>query len=88
MKTQLLFKSRLHKMAFFLLFAISFNSYAMPPFYGAIPDVNFETRLIALGLDSGPIDHLVLKSSVASVTSLNLNYSNIQDLTGIQFFIS
>ena len=87
MKTQLLFKTKLQKMAFLFLFAISFNSHAKG-LCASIPDVNFETKLIALGLDSGPIDHLVLKSSIAGITSLNVSNSNIQDMTGIQFFVA
>ena len=54
----------------------------------AIPDVNFETKLIALGYDSGPIDHLVLTTNISAITVLDINNSAIQDLTGIQDFVS
>ncbi|MCL6460692.1 MAG: T9SS type A sorting domain-containing protein [Flavobacterium micromati] len=56
--------------------------------YTLIPDLNFEKRLIALGHDSGAPDGKVLTSSIASVTSLNVNTVNISDLTGIQDFVS
>ena len=54
--------------------------------YTSIPDNNFEKALIALGLDSGPIDSQVLTSSIEYVLSLNINNKQIEDLTGIQGF--
>lgn len=56
--------------------------------YTLIPDVKFENKLIALGIDSGVSDGKVLTSSIASITDLNLYYSSITDLTGIQDFVS
>ncbi|MFH6991933.1 T9SS type A sorting domain-containing protein [Flavobacterium sp. FlaQc-48] len=53
-----------------------------------IPDVNFENRLISLGLDSGAPDGKVLTANVASVTSLNVDNRFISDLTGIEAFTS
>lgn len=54
--------------------------------YTSIPDINFENKLIALGIDSGAPDGKVLTSKVATVTTLSINNSNISDLTGIQDF--
>ena len=56
--------------------------------YTAIPDPNFEKKLIALGLDSGTVDGKVLTSNIQSETSLDVSQSNISDLTGIQDFTS
>ncbi len=54
--------------------------------YTAIPDINFENKLIALGYDSGTPDGKVLTSKIDSITTIDLYYSNITDLTGIQDF--
>jgi Leucine-rich repeat (LRR) protein len=56
--------------------------------YTLIPDVNFETKLIALGIDSGVADGKVLTNNVNKLTSLNLSSSAISDLTGIQDFVA
>nr|WP_198999646.1 T9SS type A sorting domain-containing protein [Flavobacterium sp. ASV13] len=56
------------------------------PQYTLIPDVNFENKLIALGIDTGTPDGMVLTSRVSSITELNLYNSNISDLTGIEDF--
>ncbi|MFB9107828.1 T9SS type A sorting domain-containing protein [Flavobacterium gyeonganense] len=55
--------------------------------YTSIPDVNFENKLISLGLDSGTIDGKVLTSNITKVTSLNVSSSSITNLTGIQDFV-
>lgn len=57
--------------------------------YTAIPDPNFEGRLISLGLDSGAVDGKVLTSNISNVTYLYV-YANdkITDLTGIEDFAS
>ncbi|HSD07874.1 LamG-like jellyroll fold domain-containing protein, partial [Flavobacterium sp.] len=54
--------------------------------YTSIPDVNFEKKLIALGIDSGTADGKVLTSSISSLTSLNVSSSSITNLTGIEDF--
>lgn len=59
--------------------------------YTLIPDLNFEKKLIAFGIDSGEADGKVLTSSISTLTSLNLNTNVngaglIKDLTGIQDF--
>ncbi|WP_428741088.1 hypothetical protein [Tenacibaculum sp.] len=61
--------------------------------YVNIPDTQFETKLINLGIDSdGIVNQQLLKSDALRVTSLNLNTSNdnfmIKDLTGIEGFIN
>jgi Leucine-rich repeat (LRR) protein len=55
--------------------------------YTLIPDVNFEKKLIALGIDSGVTDGKVLTNSVNKLTSLDVSNSSIVDLTGIQDFV-
>ncbi|MFW0737496.1 T9SS type A sorting domain-containing protein [Flavobacterium sp. T12S277] len=59
-----------------------------PGSYTLIPDINFEKKLIALGIDSGAPDGKVLTSKISSITEIDLYYSNISDLTGIQDFKS
>ncbi|AWI27003.1 T9SS type A sorting domain-containing protein [Flavobacterium pallidum] len=56
--------------------------------YTAIPDQNFEAALITLGLDSGAIDHQVLTANISNVLYLNVLDKNIDDLTGIEDFVS
>ncbi|WP_456313858.1 T9SS type A sorting domain-containing protein [Pseudomonas shirazensis] len=58
----------------------------IPSPYTLIPDVNFENKLIALGLDSGTPDGKVLTSNIDTVDTIDLYFSNINDLTGIQDF--
>ena len=66
-----------------LLFLASLTTYAQ---YTTIPDVNFENKLIALGIDSGVADGKVLTNNVNKLTSLDVSSSSIADLTGIQDF--
>lgn len=54
----------------------------------AIPDPKFEDKLIALGIDSGVKDGKVATANIIEITTLNLDNSEISDLTGIQDFIS
>ncbi|MDX6190621.1 T9SS type A sorting domain-containing protein [Flavobacterium sp. Fl-318] len=54
--------------------------------YTAIPDLNFEKKLIALLIDAGPTDGKVLTASISSQTTLDVSNSAIADLTGIQDF--
>jgi len=56
------------------------------PSITAIPDANFEKALIGFGLDSGEIDGQVLTANINGVTGINLDGSNISDLTGIEGF--
>ena len=56
--------------------------------YTAIPDANFEQALFDQGIDTVNGDHQVLTSAISGVTSLDVSFKNIADLTGIQDFIS
>ncbi|MBF7092033.1 T9SS type A sorting domain-containing protein [Flavobacterium sp. ALJ2] len=58
----------------------------VPQQYTLIPDVNFENKLISLGIDSGEVDGKILTSVIKSLKNLDLTGSNISDLTGIQDF--
>lgn len=51
-----------------------------------IPDSNFEQALINLGYDFGAPDGIIPTSNIDTITSLNVIYQNISDLTGIQDF--
>jgi Leucine-rich repeat (LRR) protein len=50
-----------------------------------VPDNLFEQKLIDLGYDD-VLDDYILKPNVENVTSLNLDYINIDDLTGLEAF--
>ncbi|MBS7230292.1 hypothetical protein KHA90_04575 [Flavobacterium psychroterrae] len=54
--------------------------------YTLIPDVNFENKLISLGIDSGLTDGKVLTANIASKTNLDVSNSLISNLTGIEAF--
>jgi len=58
----------------------------IPLQYTKIPDVEFEKKLIALGLDSGTPDGKVLTSNIQTVKSLSVDTRVISDLTGIEDF--
>jgi hypothetical protein len=54
-----------------------------------IPDPNFEQALIDLGIDSdGIINGQVITADIANITSLDVRGYGINDLTGIEDFIS
>ncbi|MCH2044987.1 MAG: hypothetical protein MK212_12785, partial [Saprospiraceae bacterium] len=54
-----------------------------------IPDVNFEQELISQGIDSdGIVNGQVATADIAGVTSLDVSFRQIMDLTGIEDFIS
>ena len=50
-----------------------------------IPDANFEQRLISFGYDN-ILDGTVLTAAIDTVTSLQVGYYGISDLTGIEDF--
>ncbi len=54
--------------------------------FTAIPDANFEDKLISLGIDIDGKNGKVLNSSIASVTILDVSNSNISSLKGIEGF--
>lgn len=60
----------------------------VPLQYTSIPDIEFEKRLISLGLDSGATDGKVLTSTIKTVKSLTIDPSIVSDLTGIEDFES
>ena len=63
------------------------NYSAICQIYTLIPDLNFENKLIELGIDSGIPDGKVLTSKVVNVTTLDFGTTTaISDLTGIQDF--
>ncbi|WP_264565492.1 T9SS type B sorting domain-containing protein [Flavobacterium sp. N3904] len=68
---------------FFLSLFSTFFVFAQ---YTAIPDTNFERTLISLGIDNGAIDGKVLTSNVSFISSLEMRFENISDLTGIEDF--
>ena len=54
-----------------------------------IPDVNFEKKLISLGIDSDQIvNNLILKSDAEAVEKLAIEGQEITDLTGIESFVN
>ncbi|KAF2336283.1 T9SS type A sorting domain-containing protein [Flavobacterium daemonense] len=56
--------------------------------YTLIPDINFEKKLISLGIDSGKADGKILSENIESLTSLNVSGSNISNLSGIEDFVA
>jgi len=54
----------------------------------AIPDSNFENKLIALGVDIDGKNGKVLTSSISSLTTLDVSSSTISNLTGIEGFVA
>jgi hypothetical protein len=56
--------------------------------YTAIPDENFENKLISEGIDTGTPDGRVPNQYINTLTSLNVAFSEIEDLTGIEDFIA
>jgi Leucine-rich repeat (LRR) protein len=56
--------------------------------YTTIIDAKFEQALIALGLDTGPLDQQVLTANIANITSLKVSSKFISNLTGIEGFTS
>ncbi len=53
-----------------------------------IPDDALEYRLQQLGLDSGPLDNLVLTGNIDDLEDFNFGNFNVTDITGLQDFIS
>ena len=53
-----------------------------------VPDDNFEQELINLGYDSGTLNDFVPTANIINLTSLDLSFKNIADLTAIQDFSS
>ncbi|WP_298425171.1 T9SS type A sorting domain-containing protein [uncultured Kordia sp.] len=54
-----------------------------------IPDMNFEQALVDQNIDSdGIVNGFILRSDVINISYLDVNSSNISDLTGIEAFTS
>lgn len=51
-----------------------------------IPDAKFEDKLIALGIDTDGKNGVVLSSSIATITTLDVANSGILDLKGVEGF--
>ncbi|MCP4442948.1 MAG: hypothetical protein GY810_28920 [Aureispira sp.] len=63
---------------------LSLHSYAQTT---AIPDPNFEQKLITMGIDSdGIVNGQILNSDAAAATAINLDHLNISSLSGIAAF--
>ncbi len=56
--------------------------------YTLIPDSKFEDKLIALGIDKDGKNGKVNTESISGITSLDISYTEIADLTGIQDFVN
>lgn len=69
---------------YYLLLLCSLSNYAQQ--YTLIPDINFENQLISDGIESGPPDGKVLTSLISSLTTLDVAFSSIASLQGIQDF--
>jgi hypothetical protein len=54
----------------------------------AIPDVNFEQRLVQLGIDSDGLNGQILNVDAAAVLKLDIRSSSIGSLTGINAFVN
>ena len=50
-----------------------------------MPDDNFEQALINLGYDN-VLDDYVITANINTVTSIDVNFNSIADLTGIEDF--
>jgi len=76
------------KTLIYILYFISLSTYIQAQ-TTAIPDAAFEQKLIALGIDSdGLVNGQILNSDAASVILLDIDSSNITDLTGIAAFVN
>ena len=53
-----------------------------------IPDNGFEYRLQQLGLDSGPIDNLVLTGNIDDLEDFDFGNFTVTDITGLQDFVA
>ena len=65
---------------------VTFELYCEP--FTLIPDVDFENKLIALGIDTNGFTGDILNSDAAPVINLDISSFGIEDITGIEAFIS
>ncbi|WP_417882585.1 T9SS type A sorting domain-containing protein [Xanthomarina gelatinilytica] len=77
------------KIIYFFIAAVAFHysSYAQ---YTAIPDGNFEQKLISGGIDTNPVaDNQILTADAMAFTGeLNIANSDIADISGIEAFLN
>ncbi len=53
-----------------------------------IPDANFKSRLISLGVDTNFDNEIQITEAAAFTNDLDASYANISDLTGIEAFVN
>lgn len=71
---------------YYLILLCGISSYAQQ--YTLIPDINFENQLISDGIENGPPDGKVQTSLINTLTTLDVAFSSISNLQGIQDFVS
>lgn len=71
-----------------IYFLVSFMYKPLSAQITAIPDPNFETKLIALGVDTDGIVNGQILTADATRSVLNLDNSNISNLEGIEAFVN
>ena len=65
----------------------NYSSDCLPSFV-AIPDQNFEQKLIDLGIDTDGLNGKITAANITGITVLGLSNSNISNLSGIENFTS
>ena len=72
---------------YLLLYTLSFCAlFAVKAQTTFVPDDAFESRLIQLGLDSGPLDDLVFTANISDLEDFDFGNFNVTDITGLQDF--
>ncbi|HLV70447.1 MAG TPA: T9SS type A sorting domain-containing protein [Xanthomarina sp.] len=79
----------MNKIIYFFIATVAFQ-YSSFAQYTAIPDANFEQKLINNGIDSNPVadNQILTAEAVAFSGELNIANSGISDLTGIEAFVN
>lgn len=73
------------KLLVLLTFFTSVTAFAQTTF---VPDDAFESRLQQLGLDSGPLDNLVLTGNINTLLDFDFGNFIVTDITGLQDFVA
>lgn len=68
------------------LILITITTFCNAQQYVYIPDFNFKAKLISLGIDANQDNEISVSEAQSVVMSLDLSYSSIYDLTGIEAF--
>ena len=73
-----------------ILFLIGFltSIFVMAQDYTLIPDKNFETKLIQLGIDNDGLNGKVLTQDISKIKKLKVDKASIENLQGIEGFKS